>query len=332
VSRSPAAAPDLLLDPPPCRCGLVVNPLALRNSRRPRLLRLLRERFAPLGECFMIDPERNLTDVLTRWREEGIEMVAISGGDGTIHLIVDEIIRLWAGHPLPCFLFLHGGTTGFVARETGTAAAGRVSARLAEACAQNRPIPARYVDTLTVGERHVFCFGLGIFRTLSLEYITRGGLAGLSHILLGLRFAGSWATGGNLARRALQPLPWRIVIDSEEIPPEHFVGLFAAGLPSLKIFRAYQAIPCPTDSFRLVGIQPAGALTLLRGIRPVISGNAGSLPSEIRLQGIRELRVEGQAGERVPYMADGEYYSEPERLIATKGPRLTVLLPDLITA
>ncbi len=293
-------------------------------------MRLLTERFSRMGESVEVDRSENLTAALRRWKDVGIDLLAISGGDGTIQLVIDEVLDLWGSHPLPRFLFLHGGTTGFVARETGNVAARRVSARLLSAHSADRSVPAQYVDTLQVGERHTLSFGIGVFRALSLEYVTWGGLAALSHSLLGLRFAVSHVVRGKLARRMMRPFPHRLRIDGETIPPGHFAGLFAAGLPHLKVFRAYEAIDCPEDAFRVVGIRPAGALTLLRGIRPVLRGETEEVPQEIRLQGVRELTIESADGSPVAYMADGEYYTASDRLSITRGARLTVMRPGLL--
>ncbi len=324
------AAPDLFDPHPPVKCGLVLNPASLRNSRNPILTNRLVSRFEGMGESVLVGEGDRVTAALRRWRSEGVDLIAISGGDGTIHFVVDEVIHLWEGDPLPRFFFLHGGTTGFMARETGNLDPLRASFRLHRARKHGTPLPAQYVDTLCVGDRYTLSFGIGVFRNLSQEYTTYGGIASLSHFLLGVRFAASWFTRGELAARTMRPCAQTIIIDGETFPRRHFVGLFAAGLSRLWIFRAYEEIDCPDDAFRMVGIRALRPWTFLRGIRPVVRGEGEELPREFLLRGVKRLEIVPGAGDPVHYMADGEYYTESDPLVITKGPRLTILRPGLL--
>ena len=47
---------------------------------------------------------------------DGIELLGINGGDGTVHLTLTALLRAAAGRPLPALALLPGGTTSMSAR------------------------------------------------------------------------------------------------------------------------------------------------------------------------------------------------------------------------
>jgi diacylglycerol kinase family enzyme len=59
---------------------------------------------------------------------DGVELLGINGGDGTVHLVLSALWRASAGQPLPALAFLPGGTTNMSARDIN---GGAVSVRSA---------------------------------------------------------------------------------------------------------------------------------------------------------------------------------------------------------
>ncbi len=317
------------MNTPVNRIGLVFNPGSFRNARNRDLAGEIVAAFREMGETVLIGDPDVLTTTLTKWRQEGLDLLVISGGDGTVQRLVDEMLRIWEGDIPPRLLLLHGGTAGVVARETESVEPVIALSILQEAYLEKRPLPTGKLRTLKVGDRTTLSFGLGAFRNVSAEYITYGGQVALSHLYLGARLAGSYMAGGSFARRAFEPCPWTISIDELEYDSDHFVGLYASALRRLPVFKPLQEMECPEDGFKVLGIETLDRRAVAKVIRPLLQRSSEGYPEQVMLCGT--LRLEVTAGEgKIPYMADGEYYSETGSLVVTAGPPVEVVRLDKI--
>ena len=113
----------------PVRLGIVSNPFSRRNARSRIFDRLL-PRLVP--EPRNVVNTHSIHDLSNALRyllfEQGVNVLGLNGGDGTLHAAINELYRLRAHvegtmgqpFPLPKLLFLNGGTLNIVSRATGT--------------------------------------------------------------------------------------------------------------------------------------------------------------------------------------------------------------------
>ena len=109
------------------RLGLISNPLAKTNWRsvaHARLCKLLDEPSMAISTNSVEEVPRALERLLF---EEGCNVLAVNGGDGTIHGVVQAAIELLESRsndgvtlPLPIFLLLNGGGMNMLARTFDT--------------------------------------------------------------------------------------------------------------------------------------------------------------------------------------------------------------------
>jgi len=320
----PHPATEPAFSDPPGRIALVLNPNALRNSKRPVQTERLLSEFDKLGETTLVGDGYVLTDRLRKWQADGLDLLAISGGDGTVQRVVDEVLSVWAGRPLPRILLLHGGTAGIVARESGHSDPLQAVQNLRMALQEDRPILTERLPILKVGHRHTLSFGLGVFQRLSEAYVTYGRQVALSHSWLGARVLTSYLTRGPFARKALAPCHCRIRIDGREYPAGCFVGLYACTIKRISGFHPLAEVDCPDGAFRIVGIRHSAANRIIRHVWQYLRGDEEQLSDVLLLCGTRSMTVEPENG-IVQYMADGETYAEPGSLEICIGPELKVV-------
>ncbi len=317
-------APQRTSGTPPGRLGLVLNPKALRNATSPKKTEQLLSAFEELGETVLIGDGDGLTARLESWRLDGLDLLAISGGDGTYQRVVDEMLAIWGEQSLPRILFLLGGTAGIAAKETGSTDPLETIAALRQAKLDNRPIATAPLRMLEVGGRFTLSFGLGAFRKLAEAYVTYGRQIALSHSLLGARFLTSHLARGPFAREALQPCPHRIRMDGREFPSGHFVGLYASPLQRIALFRPLEGMDCPANEFKVVGIRESDSYRFIRSLWQILNSNGEDLPEALMLCGTQTIEIEPD-GDSVDYVADGEFYGEPGPLSVSLGPELNIV-------
>src|SRR5215471_13326780 len=100
--------------------GLITNPRSrvnLRDPGRPRRLSYL------IGSHGQAEATRTLDDlyrVCEEFRKERIDVLGISGGDGTLHHTLTAMIRTYGSdQSLPPIAILRGGTMNTIARSFG---------------------------------------------------------------------------------------------------------------------------------------------------------------------------------------------------------------------
>src|SRR3954467_9754963 len=99
--------------------GVVINPRSKRNLADPHAaLRLART----LGDHGVVRTATNRDDlarIAEDFRKLQIDILGISGGDGTNYVTITGFLAVYAGEPLPALAFLRGGTFNTVANAVG---------------------------------------------------------------------------------------------------------------------------------------------------------------------------------------------------------------------
>src|SRR5580704_18926574 len=99
--------------------GVVFNPRSRRNLGDPSAARRLADALGDHG----VVREAHSRDELHRIAEDfanlGIEVLGISGGDGTNHVTITGFLDVYGARALPQLAFLRGGTMNTVANSVG---------------------------------------------------------------------------------------------------------------------------------------------------------------------------------------------------------------------
>lgn len=301
--------------------GLVINPRAWTNQRWPERRRALRGAFARLGEVVETEDAEVLPELFGRWCAEGKELVAISGGDGTVHAVVNALLDAWTDRALPRLLLLHGGTVGIATRAAGDAPLRQIDA-VARGCDR---LPTRRVEPLVVDGRVAFNFGLGFFADLPAEFVRRGARGPGAVRDLGFRALASALVGGPLARRALRGWAGEARCDGEPRGSGHLAGLYASALDggALPHLRGFSRAPRPRGHVRVVTVD-AERREVIASLVPFALGLGRGVATGVRVEAARELSLAPAEGG--VYMVDGEIQPLDGPLRVTAGPPLDVVV------
>src|SRR6516165_5639198 len=146
--------------------GVVLNPKSRKNQRDPRAAHRLAKQLGDHGvvrEARSIDELHRIAEDFKRLR---IEVLGISGGDGTNHVTITGFINVYEGSALPQLAFLRGGTMNTVANSVGVRH-GRpegLLGRLIRAYATRASEPLDNVErhVMRIGGDYGFLFGTGV--------------------------------------------------------------------------------------------------------------------------------------------------------------------------
>jgi hypothetical protein len=324
--------------------GVVLNPKSRRNLRDPEAaLRLART----LGDHGIVRQVATLDD-LHRTAEDfktlDIDVLGISGGDGTNHVTITGFLDVYgsgkliandAPPPLPQIAFLRGGTMNTAANSVGVRHDRPESllARLARAYAERATMPLANVERRvmrigTVGASHRahhygFLFGTGVVYGYLAEYY-RGEASPLGAAKTLARAIGSTLVHGEMIRRMAAPFRGTVLLENGTTWEEReYLSVAAGTIDQIGLsFRPFYRWNEHPDTFHLLGIfasplQFVCDLGRIRDARPMRPGRTfEATPSRAVIRGSDSC---------VRYMIDGDLHETRGEIELCIGPRVTIV-------
>jgi len=102
----------------PLRVGLISNPLSGGNRRGLSEIRELLARQPEVCHLEASAPSA-VGEAVDEFARREVEILAVNGGDGTVHAVLTEFFRRPWGGRLPIFALLRAGTASMIARDVG---------------------------------------------------------------------------------------------------------------------------------------------------------------------------------------------------------------------
>jgi diacylglycerol kinase family enzyme len=215
------------------KLAVVLNPNALGVRRAPGLADRLRRLSDGAGEVVVTRTPGELASAARRFADDGVDLVAACGGDGTNLSIVTELVRAYGRERLPAFAILRGGTVNTIAHNL--AIAGKPEEILARlvAAARNGGVPTVGQDLLEVNGLYGFLFA-SLMGARFLEAYYGGIHPGVvSATLLTARTVVSSFVQGRMARWLFSPADVTLTVDGEALPTEAYRLLVASTVPDV---------------------------------------------------------------------------------------------------
>jgi len=310
--------------------GVVLNPKSGKNLRDPgaanRLARTLGDR-GVVREAHSID---ELYRIAEDFRRLQIDVLGISGGDGTNHVTLTGFIDVYQSHTLPQVAFLRGGTMNTVANSIGVPH-GKPEGlldRLMRAYAERAVRPLRNVErnVMRLGSTYGFLFGTGAVYGFLAEYY-RGSDGKPSPLIAArtlFRGVGSALVGGEIVSRIAAPFVGHVELDDGTRWEERAYFAVAGG--------TIDQIGLNFKPFYRWGDNP-GTFHLL-GIHTSAMGFVADLPRIWRAAPMRDGKTYEATPKRavihskdgvMRYMIDGDLHESKSPLEVTIGPRVQIL-------
>ena len=245
--------------------GVIVNPHASGNKRRPRRVSRFRAIVGDDGEVFETTDLQHLDKVLIELREREVEILAVCGGDGSFFHAVSRVISLWEARPLPLLLPLRAGTINNLARTLG-ARRRRAESMLAHVVKDYRQGQTHEIvqrDLIRVnGEHYGYIFGAGLITNFLRLYYSgrRPGPARAFGLLIVCGI--SWIFGTSLIHAVVNTIEADIECDGERVPFRGYTMILASTVEhiGLGVKPFYLSARKPGHFHLLAGGSSAGQL------------------------------------------------------------------------
>jgi diacylglycerol kinase family enzyme len=315
--------------------GVVFNPKSRRNLRDPGAAsRLART----LGDHGVVREARSIDElyrIAEDFRRVEIDVLAISGGDGTNHVTLTGFLDVYGGATMPQVALLRGGTMNTVANSVGVRR-GKPEGLLGRLI---RDYAQRASEPLANVERHVmhiapsrggrahygFLFGTGVMCGFLAEYYRDGDPSPLVAAQVLARGVGSALVHSEMIRRMAQPFRGSVELaDGARWEERDYLAVAAGTIAQIGLnFRPFYRYDERPAIFHILGIHasPASFVRELPRIHRGEPMRAGKAHDALAARAV----VRSAQG-RVRYMIDGDLHEAEGDLAVTIGPRVKLVV------
>jgi diacylglycerol kinase (ATP) len=319
--------------------GVVLNPKSRHNLRDPGAALRLTRRLGDYGVLRTARSVEELYRIAEDFRRVDIDVLAISGGDGTGHVTLTSFLNVYDGGAMPQVALLRGGTMNTVANSVGVAR-GKPEGLLGRLI---RAYAARASKPLAGVERHVlhvtpldpvvgrtashygFLFGTGVVHGFIAEYSRNGQPTPLVAARTLARGIGSALIGGETIRRMARPFRGSVTLDDGTVWEERdYLAVAAGTISHIGLnFRPFYRYDDRAGAFQVLGILASPVefvkeLPRIHRMQPMDPTKTyDALSSRIVLR---------SADGHVQYMIDGDLHETRGEVAAEIGPRVRLLL------
>jgi len=316
--------------------GVVLNPRSRRNLRDPQAAtRLARA----LGDHGIVRQARSLDElyvIAEDFKQLSIDVLGISGGDGTNHVTITGFLDVYGARALPQLAFLRGGTMNTVANSVGVDHGGPegLLGRLMRAYAERASRPLANVErhVMKIGDAHSahygFLFGTGVVYGFLAEYYANGEPSPLVAARTLLRGVGSTIVQGEMIQRMARPFRGSatLVQEGREIDwsERDYLAIAAGTIDHIGLnFRPFHRYAERPGTFHALGIHTSP----LQFVR--------EMPRIWRAEAMRPGRTDDATATRmvvrsadgtVRYMIDGDLHEKHGEVEVTVGPRVKIIV------
>lgn len=341
--------------------GVIYNPRSGRNVRDPRAAKRLAKTLGDRGVLREAGSIDELYRVAEDFRKLDIDVLGISGGDGTNGTTITGFLDVYQGNALPQIAFLRGGTMNTVANSLGirrappegllerlcrayVSAAARPLADVERhvMCIQGEgaQIPARNVDESepprsvtapALATKYGFNFGTGVVCGFLQEYYAAGKASrskAPSPLVAAktlLRGVGSAAVGGEMIRRMAAPFRGSVELSDGTVWPERdYLTVTGGTVDQIGLnFRPYYRWAEKPDTFHLLGIHtsPMGFVSELPRI-----WRARPMHTDRTYDAVTDRATIRSARSPLRYMIDGDLHECAGALHVSIGPRVRIVV------
>jgi diacylglycerol kinase (ATP) len=328
--------------------GVVFNPRSGRNVRDPRAARRLARALGDHGVVREAGSIDELYRVAEDFRKLEIDVLGISGGDGTNGVTITGFLDVYGPSALPQIAFLRGGTMNTVANSVGVRR-GRPEGlldRLARAYVERASRPLQDVERHVMslrGEKarapsagrssmpplpevYGFLFGTGAVYGYLAEYY-RGGQPPNPVVAAKtlLRGVGSTLVGGDMVRRMAEPFRGSVELsDGTRWEERDYLAVAGGTIDQIGLnFRPFYRYGEKPGAFHLLGIHtsPWGFVRQLPRIwraAPMRPGHTfeATTPTATVMSPKSPIR----------YMVDGDLHECEGPLHVSIGPRVRIVV------
>lgn len=303
--------------------AVVLNPHSKRYRKSPHKMGTMG---FIVGERGDFKATQNLSDihvVAEKSKDNKIDILALSGGDGTNHRTLTTFIEVYKNQPLPKIALLRGGTLNTIAASCGIwGSPEKILMNLIYKYHSGEPFKTVPLYPMCINGSYGFIWGLGaVYRFMEAYY--KGGIPSPPRAVWTLiHTVGSAIVNGRFASEMFARIDGEVIANGHTWPYENYSAIYAGSVSQLGFnFRVFYHAGKP-NVFHGIGFS-LPPRNVLRYVPRMYLGKPSGCPDlfEEPCQEM-EVRLKKPQG----YTIDGDMYEPEDRFRITPGPILEAIV------
>ncbi len=304
--------------------GVILNPHSKRYRKNPEKLK--RMGFI-IGDKGSFAPTQDLHDirrVAEEFKKKEIDILALSGGDGTNHVTLTNFIQVYGDQPLPKITFLRGGTLNTVAYSIGISGSPeKILSELLFKYHEDEPFKTAEIDIMSINGQYGFIWGCGVIYKFMETYYKDGIPSPTQAVITLAKAIGSALINGPFACKMFERFDAEVTVDGEKWPFKNYSAIFAGSVPHLGLGFKVFYLAKGSGKFHAAGfsLPPRSVLRYV----PLMYLGRPSGCEDLLEAAVSEMSV--QMTQPIAYTIDGDMHPPTDRFEIKMGPRLSVIIP-----
>ncbi|MBN2725683.1 MAG: hypothetical protein JXR95_16585 [Deltaproteobacteria bacterium] len=307
--------------------GVISNANARLNKMAPSLKNRLNFILGRRGDLINTYTLDDVDKAVNDFKSVDVDIIAISGGDGTAHRTIEKLLSCYSHDNLPPLLLLPSGTQNMVPKSFGiTGNSLTTMLQIQTMYTHNIPIRVMRRNVLRVNEHYSFMFGLGVPARFLQHHYSRGTSHWHAITLLG-DYATDALKKGDKAKKLFAPIPMTYQInDSEKIFNQSIHTIFSSFAEEVALrFRCFPRAGWQKDTFETL-LLDSNVPQTFKIFGNVWFGSLREFPGMDRVM-TTTLNLDLEFPE--PYTLDGDLYPSEKSFRIEAGPELRFVIPSL---
>jgi diacylglycerol kinase (ATP) len=304
--------------------GIILNPYSRSNRKHPERIKKLGFIVGDKGSCHSTETLDEVRDLAHEFKERRIDILGLSGGDGTNHRTLSAFMDVYGETPLPRVALLRGGTMNNLASQLGIhGQPERILSNVILKYHEGESFVEKQVNLVRVNGAYGFLFGMGLV-TRFIERYQEMEEPNPAWALRLLSLATCSAlVNGKFARRLAERFDCRITLDGKVQPFKNYNMIFAGTMKTLGFnFRPLYRCDSLPGQFQIIGISATPRELLATFPQAFLARPARSenYVDEMCRDAVLEFE------RPMSYTVDGDIAAEPTtRIELGMGPTLTFI-------
>lgn len=306
--------------------GVVLNPFSKSYKKNPTKLDQMAFIIGDKASCRPTEDLDDLHRVADEFKSRNIDVLAISGGDGTIHCTLTEFIKVYGDKPLPKIYFLRGGTLNTIAASLGIKGnTEKLMSDLLIRYHEDQKFETRKLRLTKINDSYGCIFGMGVIYNFMLEYYKNPNLNAIIAAKVLAQAIGSALIHGPMSQRMFRRFDAEVIVNGKAWPYANYCALFSGSIRQLGLeFNVFNSMLTQNEKIHTIGISMTP-----RELIPHVKRMHDGLPVRAVDGLIEEAAdmMEIHCAEPMPFTIDGDMIDGGVKdFYVSPGPELTVLI------
>lgn len=307
--------------------GVISNANARLNKISPLLKDSLNFIVGRRGEVVSTYSLEDVGQAVRDFKRYEVDIIAISGGDGTIHRTIEGLLREYDNVVIPPLLLLPSGTQNMIPRSFGIRN-NSITTMLLALTQYKHNIPMRVIrrNLLRVNNHFCFLFGIGTATRFLREHYKRGTSHFHAATLLGI-YVWEGLRHGLKAQRILAPMKMQACVDDGPVYNIAPNTVFCSFTEEIAMhFRLFPRAGWQKDRFETLVAHSSIHETVI-SLPFLWWGTHMKLPHiERKLVSSMWMKLETPE----PFTLDGDLYDPISEFHLSAGPELRFVVPGVV--